>query len=320
MTWKRQIMTRKRLIPILILKFIVGSLSVRVVHTFYKRESEYLGYPVYFYTFFKGESQDVGFPGLYAPPSGNPLSWKTFDKYGIVMADYRLIFGKQYNPITISQYALANFNYYVSTGKKQLKEEFLKHADWLVEHQVITPNAFGVWRYNFNWEAYQCHAPWISAMAQGQAISVLVRAYVLTNEKSYLETARFALGAFEHSVDEGGVRFTDLDGNIFYLEYACESHPCVLNGFIFSLYGLYDYYQITGSQNALSLFDDGIRTLKVRLKDYDTSDWSYYDLLGRKASEAYHRLHCQLLFKLYSITGERQFLDYAEKWYSYLEK
>jgi len=299
-------MTKKRLIVALVSIFVTGLLLGGIISHF-------------------GLEEETATPKAlrcYYPDMGRPSNWKTFDSNGIAMKDCGDGLGKQYNPVTLSQYALANYNYYISTGERQYKEEFLKHADWLVNHEVIIAKGFGVWYYNFEHSRYQCKIPWISAMAQGQAISVLVRAYQLTEDQSYLKSAELAVGAFEHSVDEGGVRFIDEDGNVFYLEYACELHPCVLNGFIFSLLGLHDYYQTTGSQKALSLFDDGIQTLKVRLKDYDTGDSTYYDLIGivGEASEKYHRLHCQLLYELYFITGDSYFLTYAEKWYSYLQQ
>jgi len=272
------------------------------------------------HNYFKEENQTFRYSNQYLPPFGNPSNWKIFDSEGIVIVDYAGDLGKQYNPVTISQCALVNYNYYVNTGEKSYKQVFLRHTDWLVEHQKITPKGFGGWYYNFPWQPYQCKNPWVSAMAQGQAISVLVRAYALTQDKSYLKSARLAVDAFEYSVDEGGVRFIDKNGNVFYLEYASELHPYVLNGFIFSLLGLYDYYQTAGSRKALKLFNEGIQTLKVRLKDYDTGDWTYYDLLGHKAGESYHKLHCKLLFELYFITGQHLFLDYAQKWYSYLQR
>lgn len=293
-------MTKRRLTLALVSIFIVGLIA---------------GWAIDHACFKTGES-NLGLIDWYSPSTKNPSSWESFDEYGIVIAD------EQYNPVTISQYALANYNYYASTREERYKEEFLKHADWLAANQVVTDKGFGVWYYNFNCTGYQCHAPWISAMAQGQAISVLTRAYSLTKDESYLQTAELAISPFEHSWDEGGVRFADEDGNIFYLEYACESHPCVLNGFIFSLLGLHDYYLTTGDEKALNLFSDGIETLKVRLKDYDTGDWTWYSLpeySKNTVGESYHRLHYQLLFELYFVTGERHFLEYAEKWCSYLK-
>lgn len=250
-----------------------------------------------------------------------PSDWRTFDNNGIYLTDYGGNLGKQYNPVSISQYALINYNYYINMGELRYKNDFLKHADWLVKNQVITSQGFGIWQYNFDFKGnnYNCKKPWISAMAQGQAMSVLTRAYQLTQEEKYLKTAEKALGSFAVLDKDGGVRYIDNDGSVFYLEYACDTEPParVLNGFIFSLLGLHDYYLTTGNRKALNFFEEGLSTLKTRLLDYDTGKWTTYDLLGTKASEDYHRLHSKLLYELYFITGDQFFLKTAEKWYGY---
>ena len=110
---------------------------------------------------FKETGQNLSFPGFYIPPRGDPSHWKTFDKNGIVIVQYGGELGQQYNSVTICQYALSNYNYYISTGRKQYKYEFLRHADWLVDYKVIKPEGFVVWPYNFDYKPYKCKAPWI---------------------------------------------------------------------------------------------------------------------------------------------------------------
>lgn len=46
---------------------------------------------------------------------------------------------------------------------------------------------------------------WYSAMAQGQAMSLLVRAYLLTHDAKYLKAAVEAMKLFEISSEQGGV-------------------------------------------------------------------------------------------------------------------
>lgn len=46
---------------------------------------------------------------------------------------------------------------------------------------------------------------WYSAMAQGQAMSLLVRAYLVTSNPKYLQAAVSAMKLFEISSDQGGV-------------------------------------------------------------------------------------------------------------------
>ncbi|MCK5118480.1 MAG: hypothetical protein KAQ78_02795, partial [Candidatus Latescibacteria bacterium] len=108
--------------------------------------------------------------GYYYPIlSKSPSHWSSLpvDQDGIVLIDYGGQIGKQYNPVTISQYALSNYNAYLETGEDSYKDELIKQADWLLEHQVITEKGFSVWYYNFDWDPkrYDCKAPWISSMS-----------------------------------------------------------------------------------------------------------------------------------------------------------
>jgi len=194
----------------------------------------------------------------------------------------------------------------------------LNQANWLVNNLKIRSSDFGVWEYNFDFKRYNCKSPWISAMAQGQGISVLVRAYILTGKEKYLKTANKALRAFSISVDEGGVLSYGENDYVFYEEYACPKSSKVLNGFIFSLFGLYDYYIATYDSTAFTLFYEGIESLKNNLCRYDSGDWTYYDCLGLKASLSYHKLHIEQLKALYSITNDEFFMYYAKKWSNYL--
>ena len=241
--------------------------------------------------------------------------WTLFDENGIAMVDYGGSIGIQYNPVTISQYALYNYHQYFDSGNETAKETFFNQADWLVEHARQKAN-YTVWEYEFDWNYYNMTDPFVSAMAQGLGVSVLVRAYNLSMNAVYLNTVHSSINAFEVEMDEGGVRYTDSDG-IWFEEYADENCKIskVLNGFIFSLFGL---YEVSGySSKADELFWVGTNTLASNIHRYDTGSWSCYDLLGLKASEGYHKLHVKQLQTMYDITGDEIFLEYSNLFHSY---
>lgn len=211
-----------------------------------------------------------------------------FDEYGIPLVDYRGEIGLQYNPVTVSQYALAHYALYLENSDIAHRDIFLKQADWLVKN-LVTPEGgdFGVWKYHFDFAPFQMKSPWISAMAQGQGISVLLRAYQLTAEKRHLEAAEAALRTFEIPIEEGGATHTDERGFVWYAEYPTDPPSHVLNGFIFALFGLYDFYRATGNEKGLGLFEEGIKTLEANLHRYDTGSWSTYDLREWKRNKPY---------------------------------
>ena len=105
-----------------------------------------------------------------------------YDDRGIPMLNYHGDIGLQYNPIAISQRGLGNYNLWLDSKNKQRYNNFIKSADWLVDN--LEKNNFGenVWTHKFNW-VYKENLidPWYSGLAQGQGMSVLVRAFIETN-------------------------------------------------------------------------------------------------------------------------------------------
>lgn len=201
-----------------------------------------------------------------------------FDEDGIPLTDYKE-FGIQYQPVGIAQYALGTWGLYLENNDLQYKEKFLHTADWFCDNLLVEDD-FGVWEYKFDFPRYNLKAPWSSAMSQGEGISVLVRAYQLTENKKYIEIAKLAINSFKVPIEMGGVFYKDKEGLVWYEEYPSLENepPHVLNGFIFALFGLYDYYKATESEEALELFNQGIKTLKEKINLWDMGFWSRYDL------------------------------------------
>jgi heparosan-N-sulfate-glucuronate 5-epimerase len=141
--------------------------------------------------------------------------------------------------------------------------------------------------------------PWYSAMAQGEAASLLVRASEAFGEVEFAEAAMRAC----RLLTDPQFRLIDQtpDGPVLQ-EYPIEPPPHVLNGWIFALWGLYDVGQLGRVDSAVAnvasdAFDLGVRTLCRRLPLYELRllGWSRYDLYPHRivhvASPFYHRLH-----------------------------
>jgi hypothetical protein len=200
-----------------------------------------------------------------------------------------------------------------------LKNKFLKQADWLVEN-YIRINGKVTWLVDKKISGYGLEKPWSSALTQGEAISVLLRAYLLTEENSFLKISEEALELFETDVNDGGIK-NKFNGYIFYEEYPTIKPNFVLNGFIFSLFGLYDFILLNKNIKAKNLFEEGIKTLENLLILFDTGYWSQYNLYYHPgtylASYKYHLIHIEQLKALYFLTGKEIFLTYSNKWGSY---
>ena len=245
-----------------------------------------------------------------------------YDDKGIPMLDYRGAVGLQYNPIAIAQYGLGNYNLYCRTREETRKCKFLKVADWLVDNLEETSVGTKVWYHHFDWEYRdKLKAPWHSALAQGQGLSVLVRAHNETGNDKYLNVAHDAFDTFLKEAQEGGVTCSDGNGYIWFEETIVDPPTHILNGFIWATWGVYDYFMHTGDNEAKRLFNRAVQTLKDKLALFDVGFWSLYEQSGTRmkmlASPFYHSLHIVQLKVMHRLTGEHVFKLFADKWEGY---
>ena len=169
---------------------------------------------------------------------------------------------------------------------------------------------------------YNITAPWISGMAQGEALSVLLRASQITGEKKYFETAQLAWRIFDVTVKDGGVISKYGDNSPVIEEYPSSNFPSfVLNGFLFAIFGIYDYSIYTQESDPQKKFLLYINSLKKNLFRYDCGYWTYYDLAHplRLAAKHYHKIHIEQLKSIYKITNESVFQEYYLRWQNYLK-
>jgi len=243
-----------------------------------------------------------------------------FDKKGIpVIPTYIDIEDKgfHYYPIAIGQYALAIYHTYLETESKKDKNRFKTLADWFVENQTED----GYWIASVEEKKYKLGKNWVSSMAQGRVVSVLLRAAQIFEDDKYETAAKKALNTFSN--DSKFLNY--YDNNIFYEEYPSSPGSFVLNGMIFSLWGLYDYIRYNNDDNARIYFNNGIESLKKMIPLYDLGYWSSYDLRQETWNKKYlnpctvhyQYIHIKQLEVLEKLTKEEIFLNYSLKWKSY---
>lgn len=249
----------------------------------------------------------------YFPPMDMPSAGASYDE----KVGYSYV-GKHYNAVTVAQAGLSYYAQYES-GNQSAKKLFLNCADWLVNTASVKSN-FSVWEYNYTSYAYRdIPLPYVSGMAQGLGINALALAYTTTGDKKYITAANQALNAFFIDVGNGGVTYKDKDG-WWYEEYSQKDYkkqPRVLNGFIICLGGIKNYYNLTKDARAKYLYDMGFKDLKTHLADFDTGNWTNYDMIGTKATLPYHQTHVQLMDEVYRTTGDPEFKMYRDKWGNY---
>lgn len=196
--------------------------------------------------------------------------YSPIDQEGIPYKLYASV-GKQYNPTRVAAYGLANLNDFLKSKNENSKKHFLNCADWFMKETSAR------YHYHFDWNSLK--APWISCMAQGEAASVLVRAYKLTNQESYLLQAKKSLDPFFRPITDNGVQSYLPDGkSLFIEEYPDENPSHVLNGFLYALIGLIDYCQATSDKNYENLLQDLIESLDKNIHLWSRGQWSLYDI------------------------------------------
>ncbi|RQV99256.1 MAG: hypothetical protein EH225_11885 [Calditrichaeota bacterium] len=229
-----------------------------------------------------------------------------------------------YYPISIGQYGLAIYHTFLSTKSKSDRERFLKIVDWFYENRISDERLGDYWLTDVPKPEYRINEPWPSAFSQSRAISILLRGFQLTNNKSYLGVSHRALKIFHISANEGGVTSFTQYGP-FYEEYPAPFPTMVLDGMFFSLCGLYDYVRAgEDPEEAKSLFRAGIDTLEKILPTYDLGYWIRYNQCHESfypevdpATIGYLRLVINQLQLFYRLTGKEIFHEIAEKWKQY---
>jgi heparosan-N-sulfate-glucuronate 5-epimerase len=234
---------------------------------------------------------------------------------GVAKVDYRHTatpsLGLQDNPVTAAQVALQEWSY-------DNRQPVLDTADWLLARQ----REDGAWTYSFAFNALgvPMTPPWISALAQGQAISVLVRAHAQIGDQRYLDAAELALRPLTKPVSDGGVA-TDWDGFTWFEEYPGPDSQHVLNGFQFTLIGLHDFADC--SPLAQHLWEQGVRSLaaKIGVYDYPAGRTQFYAALGGGRipvnGTGYGHEHAVLTRELADLAGLQVLEDYAARWEAY---
>jgi len=283
------------------------SLAVRCVNILLGRSYHHVPQPI-------GRYFNRHFVSGYYNDFTKKVNWNgQSDENGVPIN--KLTNGKRvYFPITIAQMALGVYDIWLETGELQKKDRFLKLATWLMQNQDEEGGWSNPWSY-----LRPSTSSNYSAMAQGEAISVLVRACLLTDNISFLDSAQRAFPLLTRPVEKGGCSFYK-DENLYLEEYPEIPRNTVLNGWIYAIFGLYDLMLLRNDEVVNSILSRTLKTLESSLGSYDSGYWSYYDVRGNIASPSYHSVHIALLEVLYALTDVETFRDFSNSWKDYQKK
>lgn len=234
---------------------------------------------------------------------------------------------RHFHPVGMAQYGLAALNGHRVTGNPEYLRRAEANAQGLLDHAERARG--GVYfPYTFDFELFgdeddTIRAPWWSAMAQGQALSLFTRLHATTGEQRWMDAAQLTFTTFlrPRSAHRPWIMHVDRSRYLWLEEYAGNTAPLlVFNGHVFAIWGLYDYWRASGDDRAVPLMDGAITTIRAYADDFRVpGDVSFYSLRVREPyaqSEKYHRIHARQLAQLATLTDELWFQRMSERFHA----
>jgi hypothetical protein len=183
---------------------------------------------------------------------------------------------------------------------------------------LATERAGGLaWEYLFPFDGQ--NPPWVSSLAQGTGLQAMARSATrLQRQADVFPVLLRGLGIFETAPPEG-VR-VPAGAGAHYLQYSGLPRLFILNGFVQSLVGLYDFAALTGDATARSLFDAGDLAARAEVPTFDTGAWSLYSRgsASRESDLSYHTLLRDFLVQLCKRTATPQYCSAQQHFTTYL--
>ena len=213
----------------------------------------------------------------------------TSDANNNTMVDYKNLFGlhigKVYNP------------------------NFVDNADWFLDSSNYEDHEdYYLIPYNYNWHFYsKISAPWYGCEAQSKAMLVTAKKYNETGNSKYLEFSKKVFNGLNSPV-------LNHDGWLLGV-VAEKNNPKILNSQLFCVANLMTYYEYTGDERALILFNKGVDVLEKNINDLSGDCGTYYSF--PKDNFVLHQDHpeyIKMLERLYSMTGSNTLKNTLDKW------
>ena len=224
-----------------------------------------------------------------------------------------------YNAITTAQYALANMTEF-RRGDQARADRARLQVESLVATQERVGQWAGCWVMSHDNPKYAwLRTPWTSALASGNSISALLRAWELFGDERYRSAAEAAYDGL-HRPRTTGRLCEEVGEELWYEEYPATPPMRVLNGHVYCLLGVVDYARVFRDPEAETRWRRASSTVLAHLGDFDLGYWSAYDLRWREPATIHYQknIHIPQLRVLADLTGDSGFSAVADRWDRYL--
>ena len=227
------------------------------------------------------------------PSSEEETDWSDIeylsDANNNTMVDYKNLFGldigKVYNP------------------------NFVDNADWFLDSSNYEDHGdYYLIPYNYDWHFYsKISAPWYGCEAQSKAMLVTAKKYNETGDSEYLEFSKKVFNGLNSPV---------LNQDGWLLGVVTENNNAtLLNSQLFCVANLMTYYEYTGDERALTLFNKSVDVLEKNIGNLSKDCGTYYSLSkDRYVSHKQHPEYIKMLERLYLMTESNTLKNTLDKW------
>lgn len=227
------------------------------------------------------------------------------------------------HPVAYAQYGISALMEYQRTGESVWLSRAIRHGERLVQMRVERSGAYWFpYRFPWTYDRRTLSAPWYSGMAQGQALSLFVRLGDVTGEARWTTAADRTWQSFPQAYTRSAPWSSlAIDRHLYFEEYAGDEPPLlVLNGHLFALFGLYDYWRDTGNPEVARYIDGAGTTVLNRMMPLirKPGGVSYYcvqfNFCQRSywQNQKYHVIHSWQLDTTARLTGDARFSEWAQ--------
>ena len=216
-------------------------------------------------------------------PLENNVEGKEVNEDGVLIVNWPDHDGPVYHPVNTVMYGLYSYSGYQLTGNQEYLRRAEANARALVNGAEEVDGA--LWfPYPFDYamngdETMTLEVPWYSGMAQGQALDLFSKLCAETDDDYWCEQADKTFKSFLQTdlPDQSFARVDD-QGHLWLEEYVGSVPPTqVVNGHIYSTFGLVEYVRLTGNALAAELANGAATTLVQDFDDFRVPDGiSYY--------------------------------------------
>lgn len=223
------------------------------------------------------------------------------------------------HPVVYAQYGISALLEYERTGQQVWLDRAERQAEGLIAMRAVSGDAWW-FPYGFAWTYYDrtLAAPWWSAMAQGQALSLFTRLAQASDDTRWERAAQSTWRSFLQGRSTSHPwSSVIIDGSLYLEEYAGGQPPLqVLNGQLFAAFGLYDYWRWTGDAEVARLLDGSLTTVlemmpKIRVPGGVSVYCAQSNYCERWHHEKYHVIHSWQLDTAARLTGDARFAEWA---------